>query len=289
MVHSTPLPSHRCVRALLGSALLLTAMVAAATSPRAHAATLADVRLVNRHTGQVLPVYRHQGELWVAGRPGGSYSVDITNRTGQRILAVLSVDGVNAITGESASAAPKDGYVLDAGQSWGITGWRKSDSQVAAFYFSESGASYASRTGRPHDVGVIGVALYRERWQRPISPPPPIYPRNAPAAQERSAEATADMAEAPLAAAPNAAAKSRVAPSPSPTLGTGHGALETSYTSTVDFVAATQRPEQIVRIRYDSFANLVARGVIRDRLPERVPNPFPAQGSSGYVPDPPRW
>ena len=77
----------------------------------------------------------------------------------------------------------------------------------------------------------------------------------------------------------------------SPSLGTGHGALETSHTRTVDFDSATQRPEQIVRIRYDSYANLVAKGVIREPrpAPERRPDAFPADAERSYVPDPPRY
>ena len=77
--------------------------------------------------------------------------------------------------------------------------------------------------------------------------------------------------------------------SASPTLGTGHGALETSYTTDVEFEAANNRPDQIVRIRYDSYANLIAKGVIRALRPDRVPDPVPAQGRNGFVPDPPRW
>lgn len=291
--------------------------------------TLADVRLVDRNSGQALSVYEYKGEYWVAGRPGASYSVDITNRTGERILAVVSVDGVNAITGKSAAAAPKDGYVFDPRRNWAITGWRKSDSQVAAFYFSESDASYASRTGRPRDVGVIGVALFRERVAPVVRPLPPPVSRNAPMVEEREysrsnsdsqnrVEAvTADAAAAPAAPAPAAAATAQAAPaapaaaesaqaakprmaesnadrvtkrsSASPTLGTGHGALETSYTTDVEFEAANSRPDQIVRIRYDSYANLIAKGVIRAPRPDRVPDPFPAQGRNGFVPDPPRW
>ena len=74
-----------------------------------------------------------------------------------------------------------------------------------------------------------------------------------------------------------------------PSLGTGPGSLETSYTSNTEFDAATQRPEQSVRCRYDSYANLVAKGVIPAPRGERRPNAFPAQGDDGFVPDPPRW
>ena len=66
--------------------------------------------------------------------------------------------------------------------------------------------------------------------------------------------------------------------------------MERSQVTQVEFEADTDQPRQMVRIRYDSYANLVARGVIREPRPRppqpRVPNPFP--GDNGFVPDPPR-
>ena len=322
----TPSALARCLphRSRLASAALVASLLTAGLGMvySAHATTIAHVQLVDRISGQRMPLYQHQGELWVAGRPGANYSIDITNRTGRRIMAVISVDGVNAITGKTASAAPDDGYVFNPWQNWAITGWRKSDSQVAAFYFSESDASYASRTGRPRDVGVIGVALFRERVPEPVRPAPPVS-RQAPVHEERvdsaankstadssmagspapaaaaPAPATADMAmEAEAVAKPSAkrapsaqADRAASAAARTPNLGTGHGALESSHTSTTNFDSASQQPVQIIRIRYDSYANLVAKGVIRESRPqpERRPNAFPADPQPSYVPDPPRY
>lgn len=313
---------------LLTTSLLLAGLSNACAGHTLPSAHLADVKITNRSTGEALPVYQHEGELWVAGRPGASYGVDITNRTGRRILAVISVDGVNVLNGQTASATPDDGYVFNPWQNWSINGWRKSQAQVAAFYFSESNASYASRTGRPRDVGVIGVALFRERVPEPVRPPPvsrrsaPVEdyaraekstadtasaapmpaPAPAPAAMpqalpapqaesasaDRAAEASAAPADQSAKRAPSASASANAQPR-MPSLGTGHGALETSHTRTVDFDSATQRPEQIVRIRYDSYANLVAKGVIRVPQAARSPNAFPADAGRSYVPDPPRY
>ena len=331
---STPSRSARLrplFPALLTACLLAAGISTAHASQTAPRGKLADVKLVDRTTGQPLRLYQHQGEYWVAGRPGASYAIDITNRTGSRILAVISVDGVNALDGKTASSAPDDGYVFNPRQNWAITGWRKSDNQVAAFYFSESDASYAARTGRPSDVGVIGVALFRERRPEPVRPAPPIS-RRGPVVEDYAIDgkSTADSpmaSQAPMAvptpppqaspaaradaATPAAAAErsaeaesaskarshnnagyaakrmpSQPSAPASPSLGTGHGALESSHTQTTDFDSATRKPVQIVRIRYDSYANLVAKGVIAQPRPDRSPNPFPA---SGYVPDPPRW
>ena len=53
-------------------------------------------------------------------------------------------------------------YVLSPWSSAEIAGWRKNLNEVAAFYFTNLSDSYAGRTGRPLNVGVIGVAVYEE-------------------------------------------------------------------------------------------------------------------------------
>lgn len=281
------------------STLLRAALVAAASAAvmggglsLAQADTLANVSIVERATGRVLPIYRYGGELWVAGRPGANYSVRIRNTEERRILAVVSVDGVNAISGKTAVARADDGYVLDVADSYDVRGWRKSNDNIAAFYFSESDMSYAARTGRPQDVGVIGVALFREKREIVYDEAPSYSSRSrdSKAKEEYSAPIAADsVAAAPSAEARNNSSMAKRAPAATPSLGTGHGAVERSQVSSTEFESATTRPAQVVRIRYDSYANLVAKGVIREPRPRpqpRAPRAFP--GDDGFVPDPPR-
>ena len=111
---------------------------------------LMEVSVVDRATGRELPIYRANGEYWVAGRPGARYALRLRNRMGERLMTVMSVDGVNVLTGETAGVQ-QNGYVLSGGERADIAGWRKSDSQIAAFEFTANGNSYASRTGRPDD------------------------------------------------------------------------------------------------------------------------------------------
>jgi hypothetical protein len=69
-------------------------------------------------------------------------------------------------------------------------------------------------------------------------------------------------------------------------LGTGHGRREYSPARRVAFERHSERPDQIVTIRYDSRAQLIARGVLpRPAWPERSPQPFPG-ALAGFVPDP---
>ncbi len=135
---------------------------------------LAGVEVFDRTAGYALPVHVHENRLYVVGEPGHQYEVRLDNRTDERLLAVTSVDGVNVITGKTADEQ-QSGYVLDPWDGVNIEGWRKSLDDVATFYFTRLSNSYAARTGRPENVGVIGVALFREH--RPCCHPHP-YPRS---------------------------------------------------------------------------------------------------------------
>ena len=63
--------------------------------------SLVDVVLIDRDAASVLNVYPHRGRHYVAGRPGARYAIRVTNRTGERVLAVMSVDGVNIVDRKS--------------------------------------------------------------------------------------------------------------------------------------------------------------------------------------------
>jgi len=222
---------------------------------------LADLTVYDRTEGKRLPVHWHEGRAYVAGRPGNEYQVSVRNRSREDLLAVVSVDGVNVITGQSADPA-QSGYVLSPGRALDIQGWRKSLSQTAAFYFTSLADSYAGRTGRPDNVGVIGVALFRRKQApRPIE-------QIAPFSSNERREAGRD-------AAAGARAEEQI--------GTGHGRHETSYARYTSFERASSTPAETIAIYYDSYRNLVARGVIRESVPvaPNRPNPFP-----GFVPDP---
>ena len=146
---------------------ILGAMLAVALSSQACATGgLADLGVNDRAQGRRLSVHWHQGLGYIVGTPGHEYRLTLRNRSGERLLAVVSVDGVNVVTGQTADPQ-QSGYVLAPGGSVEIRGWRKSLSQTAAFYFTDLADSYAARTGRPDNVGVIGVALFREKPVRP--------------------------------------------------------------------------------------------------------------------------
>jgi len=284
---------------------------------------IAEVTVIDRENGARLPLHYYRGEYWVPGRPGAKYAIEIRNRMGERVLAVTSVDGVNVISGDTASWS-QSGYVLDAGERFSITGWRKSNSEVAAFTFTASPNSYAARTGRPGNMGVIGVALFREKQRQiayiapEVSPaplPPPLYepplldaplsPSAAPAASDARTATDATRAQAPIASGASqtpgepSLTRDRAAGSGRSSersvaevvtrakLGTGHGARESSFVVNVEFERLQARPNEVIRIRYDSLDNLVAMGIIE--RPHSIilsADPFPTSAEPGYVPDP---
>jgi hypothetical protein len=266
----------------IGFGMLLMGLGVLGVRTDAHAAgRFADVQIIDRDSGSALPMYKSHGEIWVAGRPGTRYSIMIQNRRGERVLAVTAVDGINVISGETG-AWGQSGYVFTPGQSYEIAGWRKSNAEIAAFNFTAAGNSYAERTARPANVGVIGVALFLERPVRALEYSEDSAARAAPPSPSPS---TAAAAPAPrLAEVRPYAAPSSMAPAQK--LGTGHGARESSYVQDTTFDRLSSTPNEIVKIRYDSYENLVAMGVVPSRPWQSVPNPFPDSALPRYVPDP---
>jgi len=248
-----------------------------------------DLAVYDRSDGRALKVHWHGGRAYIAGRPGNDYRIEIRSREAGRVLAVVSVDGVNVVSGQTADPS-QAGYVLAPRGRLSIQGWRKSLAQTAAFTFTALPDSYAARTGRPDDVGVIGVALYRERVVPPSAPEALISrqaPASAPAARDNAGTGAAGS-RAKTEASADAASAAREA-----RLGTGHGRREHSHARRVSFARATGTPVETIALYYDRRENLVAAGVIQESScmksclrcgPPCVSRPRPFPG--GFVPDP---
>jgi hypothetical protein len=198
---------------------------------------------------------------WVS--PAGSTRSGCEIRAAGRVLAVTSVDGVNVITGKTASPLGS-GYVLDPWAVVDIDGWRKSMDQVAAFYFTALPDSYAARTGRPDDVGVIGVALFSERQPIPLASREYASPSAPQPAAEAAAERKSSRAEDGLARQDER-------------LGTGHGRRLDSGATYTSFDRASDEPDEVIRIYYDSRRNLVARGIIPPAARSLRPSCLPSR------------
>ena len=251
----------KALQAIVAVGLACASLAAQAIGQRA------DVAIFDRATSRELPVYWHEGRAYVVGRPGAEYEVRVRSQRSEDLLAVVSVDGLNVMNGQAAS--PKQsGYVITSWQSVEIKGWRKSMEDVASFYFTQLANSYAGRTGRPENVGVIGVALFERKRHYTVPAEVAPYPERMESNRDSSAnESRAKTLQAPAAAAP---------------LGTGHGRREESRVYWAQFERSTDAPVETIAIYYDSYRNLVAQGVLPAPTARRDPNPWP----TSFTPDP---
>ncbi len=160
--------------------------------------------------GTPLRTFRHEGETFVLGYLGERYRVRIANHSGERVEAVLSVDGRDVVSGRIGDYGEARGYIVPPHGSIVVDGFRQSLDRVAKFRFTDPSSSYSSKMGTPENVGVIGVAFFREHtWPRRAFTVPSEDP---PASSERSGRYRADADRAPAGAgaspAPSAPRKS---------------------------------------------------------------------------------
>jgi hypothetical protein len=251
--------------------------------------------------GVPAPTFWHSGESYVLGQLGERYVLRVSNHTGRRVEAVVSVDGRDAVDGKPADWRRKRGYLVPAWGSVEIEGWRLSARQAAAFRFSSVGDSYAARTGSAREVGVIGVAVFPEH----VHAPAPRYPyeppyrpyeddrggapaQQPPPGRSKSSDGASGRAEAP----PPASAEARRRPG----LGTEFGEELSSPIREVAFVRAATAPV-VLGLRYNDRAGLVALGIdvdgyypvgADDTWVRQTATPFPASYGR-YAAPPAGW
>ena len=221
------------------------------------------------HIRSTLPIYEHEGRLYVAGEPRHQYELRIRNHPAGRLLAVTSVDGVNVITGETA-AQQQSGYVLGAWDSVGSkagarisTRSPRSTSRASPIpMLREPGAGRCRRHRRravSRTSAALRALLSTVREDRAAAPRP--HPKRAPR-QPTQAELQARLS----------GARQRRSEEK---LGTGHGHREASPAQYVDFERASSTPDETIVIYYDSRKNLVAQGVLPQ--PHRLVRGSPAR------------
>lgn len=116
--------------------------------------------------GKPVKKYSHQGKVFVEAREGSEYAIRVKNGLWNRMLSIVSVDGINVLDGKAAGAS-KAGYVLNGWNSYEIKGFRTSNDEVNAFKFAKKDKSYAAKSDETHgdtsNCGVIGVQFYCEK------------------------------------------------------------------------------------------------------------------------------
>jgi hypothetical protein len=280
-------------------AWLLVAGLALAGSAFAHSGGSFDapgplVGVSIEIAGQPAPLYPApdgSGRYYLEAREGCPYLVRLSNRTAERLGVVLTVDGLNVISGQRDDGRGRM-YVLDPWRQATVRGWRSSLQEVRRFTFVDEKASYAARSNKANSrMGWVEVSVYRERrhWRQPYrwdddakgsaGRPPGAGERSG--HDETAPSAAEPMAEGEARTQGKSSARARSYP------GTGWGSRAHDPVVLVDFQPA-HSPAQRTTLRYEYRRALVALGVLpsphvpHDRLWERD------RGEPGFAP-PPLW
>ena len=114
--------------------------------------------------GRKVKEYSHNGLQFIESRHGTNYTIRIKNDNGYRVMAVVSVDGLDVITGKAAEDSNK-GYIVDAYSATEVKGYRLTDADSAAFVFTEKGKAYVTQTqeGDKRNSGVLGIRVFEEK------------------------------------------------------------------------------------------------------------------------------
>ncbi len=265
--------------------------------------------------GGTAPLYlspRGDARRYFEAFAGRNYAVVLRNTTGERLGVLISVDGLNAVSGQRSHLSPDEQmYVLGPWETTTIRGWRTSLDDIQRFVFVDEQRSYAERTGQANaDMGWIRVLAFREQraWWTPK--PRLIY-------EDRGhAEVLGGSDRARGGAEPQACPPPAAAPAPGAALGemllpqargeqkaqrksaadglarndeggsfpgTGWGEHRSDPVQRVEFTAE-RHPTDALNFRYEYASGLQALGIRRhrDRLHERE------SGELGFA-KPPRW
>ena len=261
--------------------LLVIAFAAAAS------ASAVDVELISDTKG-LLPLYRvgsagrHDTyRAYIEARKGDPYGIRIRNNTGRRIGVVVAVDGRNIISGGKSYLRKNERmYILGPHETATYDGWRTARNTVNRFYFTEPGDSYAGAFGDHSAMGVVAVAVYREKYVRPPR-------RFSQREKEMSGREDRSRAGKPGPRPSEEGASGSLAPQRNgESAGTGFGDEKYSPSIRVRF-----RPERRVAerhfLKYEWRDTLCRKGIINCRFTR---NRF-WDDDDGYAPYPPgrRW
>lgn len=222
--------------------------------------------------GRPLPIYEQGGRHFVEGVPGAHYVIRVVPQIYSGRLEVLeSVDGRDVLKDQAASLSSA-GMVISG--PWDNHGWRINDNEVRDFVFGSVADSIAAQAGQPANVGVIGVAAYREK-QREYFTGASTFTLSSATYKDSGAMAGSDVHYRSL-SADRSANEGQATSSLSADMGTGMGAARADSVGHTTFT----RDGRVARIeiQYRSHEWLLAQGIISNVT---YPSAFPS-GDTGY-------
>ncbi len=231
--------------------------------------------------------YIHKGSYYIEGKEGSKFSLRMRNNSGARVLFVPTVDGLSVMSGEEASFKSR-GYIVNGYDSVTIDGWRTSNDNVAQFFFSHPKGSYAVKSDKGGNLGVIGCAVFKEKYKAPTyitlqstptSTPPPQWTLNSGSHNLRADSTVNAMFSCSSASLNCAASTSNNAPTVKAGLGAGFGQDKYSPVISVDFDKEST-PTETFSVYYNTRKNLEALGVEFRKPVYVTPSAFPNE--EGY-------
>ena len=215
---------------------------------------------------------------YLEGRPGSKYELELVNNSYERVMFVPSVDGLNVLNGK---AEWEDGYVLDPYNRIRIPGWRRDNTKVAAFEFSDAKGSYTNRMGNgASNTGVIGAMVFREDPMIMFSNASTYISTNSTLRGGMGLKTQSLNMAAPCMSV-TASAKSMGSE-----MGTHWGEDTGFATKEVEFKRRDpNNPDAVIALYYDSVKGLERRGIRIQRV-RTNPLPFPGYSSGGCTPPP---
>ena len=257
--------------------------------------------------GRPIPVYHdyRTGLDWIEARNGTKYEVEVKNDSYNRILSVVSIDGLNVINGKHEDPLYVTGYIIHQHSNVKIPGWKISADNVREFYFTPQEQSYSAKLGADlSNTGVIATAIYKEKIQWTYTTStycPPPYTIKEPWGNpwdrkiNFNNQNTFDSGNSSGVMRGMSASVNAKIPDPEsvynmnfvefsaeiptvPKLATGSGEVKDFKTHKASF--GERVLETVISLYYDTKENLIKKGIYNQQ--DNLPKPFP---STEFCPD----
>lgn len=111
--------------------------------------------------GRKVKEYTHNGLTYIEAKEGTEFSIEVKNHHYGRVVAIISVDGIDVVDGKPATSKSR-GYILNGTSAETIRGYRRSQDEIAAFKFTNAQGSYAADKGAGQNNGIIAVKFVGE-------------------------------------------------------------------------------------------------------------------------------
>jgi hypothetical protein len=232
--------------------------------------------------GKPIPnYYDRQGNCWVEARKGTKFEIKVINEWWNRVLAIVSVDGLNVINAKHEVPENSPGYIVNRFSSVTIPGWKINENEAREFTFVEPDSTYSAKIGAdPKNVGVIGIAVYEEKmnykiWWDTIS----TYNTGDRASWTSDINSFENNCNTKSCSPRDSKSYSTYSCDCVPSLGVGSGEKQEFETERMYFERG--QLVHLSNIYYDDREGLLRRGIIQERT--MFPKSFPEVNT--YCPD----